>query len=93
MQGEWRKSSCRIVERRPCVERIVAQSVKRAAVVLVGAGLGDDVDLRAAGGAALSGINACANPKLRDCIESDIEPGIGLLRLLLDAACVYARQK
>src|SRR5215813_2593562 len=90
MQRERRKSGCRIVERRARVERVVTNGVKRTAVILVRAGLRHDVDLSAAGRAALGCVDAGANAKLRDGVESDVEPGVGFLSLLLYPAGVDA---
>src|SRR5262249_17492459 len=71
-------------------ERVVGDGVKRSAVILVRACLRHDVDLSAAGRAALGCVDAGADAELRDGVESDVEPGVGFLSLLLYAAGVDA---
>src|SRR5947207_1786677 len=60
---------------------------------LVRAGFGYHVDLRAAGGAGFGCVVRSADPKLRDGIERNIEPRIGLLGLLLHAAGINAVER
>ena len=60
---------------------------------LVGSGLRDDIDLRAAGGAALGGVDARGDAEFGDRIERDVQAGLGLLRLFLDAAGVDAVER
>ena len=80
----------RAVERRAGIQIVVAEHVKRAAVVIVGAALGNHADLRAAGRAGFGGVDCGADAELGDGVEGDVQPRIGLLGLLLDAAGVDA---
>ena len=56
----------------------------------VRAGFGNHGDLRAAGGATLSRIVGGAHAELGNGIQRDVEPGFGLLGLLLNAGIVDA---
>ena len=88
MQGERRQS--RTVERRAGIQRVVADRVEQAAVIIVGAALGNDVDLRAARGARLRRVVGGADAELVDRVQRDVEAGIGLLGLFLHAGGVDA---
>src|SRR5262249_57143938 len=63
---------------------------KPAPVKVFGAAFRQDFYVGAPRRAALGGIDGGADTKLRDGVESDIEPGVGFLRLFLDAAGVDA---
>jgi hypothetical protein len=63
----------RTVERRPGIELIIAQRVEGSAMILVGARLGNDVDLRTASGSAVGRVVRRADTKLLDRIECDVE--------------------
>src|SRR6202041_3745074 len=78
------------VERATRIQRVIADGIEDAAMISVRAGLRDYVDLRAARGAALRSVIGRADPKFGDGVERDVQPGIGLLRLLLDAAGIDA---
>ena len=59
-------------------------------MVVVGAGLRDHVDLRAAGRAGFGGVVGGADAELGDGVEGDVQARVGLLGLFLDAAGVDA---
>ncbi len=84
-----RRNRC-AVERGAGIESVVAERVERAAVILVRASLRDHVDLGAARRAALGGIDRRTDAKLGDGVECDVQPGLGLLGLLLNAVVVDA---
>ena len=88
MQGE--RGNGGAVEGRAGVQGVIAQRVESAAMKLVAAGLGHHLDLHAAGGAALGGVDRRADAKLGDRVERDVEPRLRFLRLLLHAVVVDA---
>src|ERR1022692_586987 len=73
------------VKGRAGVESIIAQRVERASMKVVSAGRGHHLDLHAAGGAALGGVDRGADAKLGNGVECDVEPRLRRLRLLLHA--------
>jgi hypothetical protein len=88
-----KRGNGRAVKWRPGVQRIVAQRIERAAVKIVGAGLGDHLHLDASGRSALRRVDRGAHAELGDRIERDVEARLGLLRLLLHAVVVDAVER
>src|SRR5205814_377574 len=72
------------------VHPVIAVELEPGTVKRVCTRFGDNVDLPAAAGAALRGVDSGIDAEFGDRIERDAEPRIRFLRLLLDAGVVDA---
>src|SRR6267142_6176718 len=88
-----KRRDLRTVERRACIERVVAHGIECAPVIAISAGLRHNIDLRAARGAAFGSIDRGAHTELGYSIQRNVEAGVGLLRLLLHAAGVKSIER
>src|SRR5262249_18734340 len=78
------------VKRRTRIENIVSQILEGRAVELIRARSRHNVDLTACRRTALGCIHCSTHAELRDGLQGNLQSGLGLLRLLLDAARVNA---
>src|SRR5262249_23637872 len=85
---KWRQLTS--IERRTRIQRRIAQRIKASAVELIGAAFRNHIDLRTAGRSRLGRINISADAELGNRVERNIKPRVGLLRLFLNAARIYA---
>src|ERR1035437_4045177 len=73
-----------------CVEYVIAEKLKSAAMKSVAARFGDQVDLCAARSAAFCGVHGGTDAEFGDRLQGDVQVRVGFLCLLLDATGVNA---
>src|SRR5262249_53752884 len=80
MEGRYRGS----IERRPRIECAVPQILEYAAMKLIAAGLGDDIDLSASSGTAFRSVDGGVYTELGDRFQRDLQSRFRFLWLFLD---------
>src|SRR5262249_51784473 len=89
MEGRYRGS----IERRPRIECAVPQILEYAAMKLIAAGLGDDIDLSASSGTAFRSVDGGVYTELGDRFQRDLQSRFRFLWLFLDAAGINAIER